>query len=167
MNRDSFIYFPVWMSFFLLKTPVLLEFELCLKVCATLWLAYFTENTVWCHFVVYTHLFCHCFTIFQYINLYCMLRLFPVSGYQFWSSCECSSPCLKKICLFVFGCAGSLLLCAGFLWLQWAGTTSGCSVWSSYHRGFFFCRARALGHAVFKWQLMALEWWLSSCEAWT
>ena len=45
----------------------------------------------------------------------------------------------KKFYLFIFGHAGSLLLCSGFLWLQRVG--------SSYCRGFSCCRAWALEHA--------------------
>ena len=70
----------------LLETPVSLEFELCSMVCATLRLAYFTENTVRCRFVVYTHLFCHCLTIFQCINSYCILAFLLLLHFEVVSS---------------------------------------------------------------------------------
>ena len=44
------------------------------------------------------------------------------------------------IILFIFGCAGSLLLCSGFLYLQQAGATFCCSAWASH-----YCGAWALG----------------------
>ena len=44
-----------------------------------------------------------------------------------------------------FGCVGSLLLCAGFLWLQRAGATLCCGARASHCSGFSCCRARALG----------------------
>ena len=38
---------------------------------------------------------------------------------------------LKYIYLFIFGCVGSSLLCAGFLWLRRAGATLCCGVQAS------------------------------------
>ena len=48
---------------------------------------------------------------------------------------------------FTFGCTGSSLLHAGFLWLQPSGTTvySGARAWPSCCGGFSCCRVRALG----------------------
>ena len=46
---------------------------------------------------------------------------------------------------FVYGCAGSLLLHAGFLQLWGAGATLGCSVQSSHCGAFSCCGAQALG----------------------
>ena len=51
----------------------------------------------------------------------------------------------KLFNLFIFGCVGSLLLHAGFLWLWRAGATLCCGAWASHCRGFSCCRARALG----------------------
>ena len=51
---------------------------------------------------------------------------------------------LKRL-LFVFGCAGSSLLCLGFLGLWQAGVTLCYDVWSSYCGDFSCCGARALG----------------------
>ena len=45
---------------------------------------------------------------------------------------------------FVLGCAWCLLLQADFLWLQWAGVTSCCSVWASHCRFIPCCWAHAL-----------------------
>ena len=47
--------------------------------------------------------------------------------------------------LFIFGCFGSSLLCAGFLQLRRAGATLCCSVRASQCGGFSCCGARALG----------------------
>ena len=46
---------------------------------------------------------------------------------------------------FIFGCVGSLLLCAGFLWLRRAGATLRCGAQASHCGGFSCCGARALG----------------------
>ena len=50
--------------------------------------------------------------------------------------------------IFIFGCVGSLLLCAGFLWLLQAGATLRCGAWASHCSGFSYCGARALGMQV-------------------
>ena len=47
--------------------------------------------------------------------------------------------------LFIFGCIGSSLLCAGFLQLRQAGATLHCSVRASHCSGFSCCGAQALG----------------------
>ena len=52
------------------------------------------------------------------------------------------------IYLFIFGCVGSSLLCAGFLWLRWAGATLHCGARASHWGGFSCCGARALGTSV-------------------
>ena len=44
-----------------------------------------------------------------------------------------------------FGCIGSSLLCAGFLWLRRAGATLHCGARASHCGGFSCCGARALG----------------------
>ena len=49
---------------------------------------------------------------------------------------------LKKI---FFGCIGSSLRHAGFLWLQQASATLRCGAWASHCGGFSCCRAWALG----------------------
>ena len=59
--------------------------------------------------------------------------------------------------LFIFGCIGSSLLCAGFLQLQRAGATLHCSV-RSPHCGFSCCRAWALG----AWALVVVACGLQS-----
>ena len=53
----------------------------------------------------------------------------------------------KKINLFVFifGCVGSSLLCAGFLQLRRAGATLRCGARASCCRGFSCCGTWALG----------------------
>ena len=70
------------------------------------------------------------------------------------------------IYLFIFGCVGSSLLCAGFLQLLRAGTTLHCGARASHCSGFSCCRAWALGARGFSscgtW---ALERRLSSCGA--
>ena len=47
--------------------------------------------------------------------------------------------------LFLFGCIGSLLLCAGFLQLRRAGATLPCGAQASHCGGFSCCGAWALG----------------------
>ena len=47
--------------------------------------------------------------------------------------------------IFIFGCFGSLLLFAGFLWLRRAGATLRCGAQPSHCSGFSYCGARALG----------------------
>ena len=51
----------------------------------------------------------------------------------------------KFIYLFIFGCVGSSLLRAGFLWLWQAGVTLSCGERPSHCGGFSCCGARALG----------------------
>ena len=51
------------------------------------------------------------------------------------------SQCLN---VYLFGCTGSLLLCAGFLWLWRAGATLGCGAWASHFGGFSCYGAQAL-----------------------
>ena len=46
--------------------------------------------------------------------------------------------------IFIFGCIGSSLLRAGFLYLWRAGATLGCRVRASHCGGFSCCKARAL-----------------------
>ena len=81
---------------------------------------------------------------------------------------------LLKIYLFIFGCVGSLLLCAGFLWLRPAGGYSlRCGVQASHCGGFSCCGAWALGAqasvvvalGLSSCGLWALERRLSSCGA--
>ena len=61
----------------------------------------------------------------------------------------------KIIYLFIFGCAGSLLLCGLFSRCGEWGLLSSCSMRSSHCGGFSCCRAGALGHAG-----------LSCCSVW-
>ena len=51
------------------------------------------------------------------------------------------------VCMYVFiyGCVGSSLLRAGFLYLWRAGATLHCGAQASHCGGFSCCRARALG----------------------
>ena len=49
------------------------------------------------------------------------------------------------IYLFIYGCVGSSLLHAGFLWLRRAGAALRCGAWASHCGGFSCCRAQALG----------------------
>ena len=53
--------------------------------------------------------------------------------------------CFLFFNLFIFGCIGSLLLCAGFLSLRRAGSTLRCGEWACHCGGFSCCGARALG----------------------
>ena len=77
------------------------------------------------------------------------------------------------IYLFIFGCVGSLVPCAGFLQLQRAGATLCCGAQVSHCGGFFCCGARALGaqasvavaRELSSCGLWALEHRLSSCGA--
>ena len=56
--------------------------------------------------------------------------------------------------LFIYGCAGSLLLCMDFLYFQQMGSTLFHSVQISHCDGFSCCRAQALKHG------------LSNCGTW-
>ena len=75
--------------------------------------------------------------------------------------------------LFIFGCVGSSLLCAGFLQLRRAGATLCCGVWVSHCGGFSYCGAQALGaqasvvvaRGLRSCGSQALERRLSSCGA--
>ena len=51
----------------------------------------------------------------------------------------------KKTCCFIFGCAESLLLHVGFLYLPGAGANLPCHAGASHCHGFSCCRAWALG----------------------
>ena len=63
------------------------------------------------------------------------------------------------IYLFMFGCVGSLLLCAGFLKLSRVGATLRCGAWASHCGGFSCCRAGALG----AWASVVVACGLNSC----
>ena len=45
---------------------------------------------------------------------------------------------------FIYGCAGSLLMCTGFLYLRQVGANSSCSGWASHCCGFSCCSSWAL-----------------------
>ena len=62
--------------------------------------------------------------------------------------------CLKTVYLFIFGCAGSLLVWAFSSCSEW-GLLSSCGAQSSHCGGFSCYRAQALGHTGF-----------SSCDVW-
>ena len=63
---------------------------------------------------------------------------------------------------FIFGCTGSLLLCSGFLQLQWVGATLHCSVQASHCSGFSCCGAQILG----TWASVFAAQGLNRCSAW-
>ena len=67
-----------------------------------------------------------------------------------------------KLIYFIFGCVGSSLLCAGFLYLWQAGATLRCGTWASHCGGFSCCRAQALG----TWASVVVVQRLSSCGLW-
>ena len=52
------------------------------------------------------------------------------------------------IYLFICGCIGSSLLCAGFLQLRPAGATVHCSAWASHCGGFSCCGAWAQARSL-------------------
>ena len=71
---------------------------------------------------------------------------------------------LGDFLLLIYGCAGSLLFCVGFLSLGRVGATLRCGVQPSHCGGFFCCRAQALGRTGFSsCGSLALEHRLSSC----
>ena len=78
--------------------------------------------------------------------------------------------CFSKIlfiCLFIFGCTESSLLCKAFLQLWWKGATVHCGAWASHCRGFSCCRAQALEHAGFSSRsAWALKHRLRTCGLW-
>ena len=53
-------------------------------------------------------------------------------------------PGKRYLFIFIFGYAGSSLLCMGFLWKWWAGLLSSRGVWASHCRGLSCCRAQVL-----------------------
>ena len=55
----------------------------------------------------------------------------------------------KYTYIFIFGCAGSLLLLGLFSRYEKRGLLSSCGVRASHCSGFSCCRAQALGHAGF------------------
>ena len=70
---------------------------------------------------------------------------------------------------FIFGCIGSLLLCASFLYLQRMGTTLHCGAQPSHCGGFSCCLLWSTGsrHASFgSCGSQALEHRFSCCGAW-
>ena len=75
--------------------------------------------------------------------------------------------CYNFIHAFIFGCAGSPLLCGLFSSCRKWESPSSCGVWASRGGGFSSCRARALAHsgcsALGSW---ALEHRLNSCDTW-
>ena len=60
---------------------------------------------------------------------------------------------LKRLFIFIFGCAGSSLLCWLFFSCEWG--LLGCHTQDSHHSGFSCCRTQALEHTAF-----------SSCSIW-
>ena len=69
----------------------------------------------------------------------------------------CSSSSFLKY-LFIFGFTGSLFLLHGLF--------SSCSVWASHCGGFFYCRARSLGHRGFSiCSTWAQQLWLLGSRA--
>ena len=79
-----------------------------------------------------------------------------------------------KFYLFIFGCIGCSLLCAGFLQLRRAGATLCCGARASHCSGFPCCGTWALGtwasavaaRGLSSCGSQALERRLSSCGAW-
>ena len=70
------------------------------------------------------------------------------------------------IMLFIFGCAGSSLLCGHFSSCGKQGLLFSCSVRASRCNGFSCCRARVLGHSGFSsCSSQFLEHRLGSCGA--
>ena len=66
----------------------------------------------------------------------------------------------KFIYLFIiFGCVGSSLLRAGFLWSRQAGAALRCGAWASHCGGFSCCGGRALG----AWTSVVAACGLGSC----
>ena len=74
---------------------------------------------------------------------------------------------LFLIMLFIFGCAGSSLLCGHFSSCGERGLLSSCRVHVSHCNGFSCCRARVLGHSSFSTcSSQPLEHRLNSRGAW-
>ena len=68
--------------------------------------------------------------------------------------------------IFIFGCVGSSLVCAGFLQLWRAGATLRCGAQASHCSGFACCGAWAQGTQAQQFGMGALERRLSSCSTW-
>ena len=69
------------------------------------------------------------------------------------------------IYLFIFGCIGSLLLCAGFLQLRQAGATLCCVTRASHCSGSSCCGARALGAGFSSCGTWAQQLWFVGSRA--
>ena len=70
------------------------------------------------------------------------------SGQEYWRYTSLS---LWKFLWFFFffnGCAGSSLLCSGFLWFRWVRATSHWGAWASHWVDISCCRAHALSSRV-------------------
>ena len=97
----------------------------------------------------------------------------PSSHIGHWVSLPDQAKIVSTSGLFFLVCIGSLLLCAGFLYLQRAGATLHCSARASHCGGFSCCRARARGvqasvvvaHGLSSHGTWALEHRFSSCGA--
>ena len=99
-----------------------------------------------------------------------------LSFFLFLSFSLSLSLCLSvslSLSFFLFGCIGSSLLRAGFLWLRRVGATLCCGARASHCGGFSCCGAWALGvrasvvvaRELSSRGLRALERRLSSCGA--
>ena len=75
--------------------------------------------------------------------------------------------CFFNFYVFIFGCAGSLMLCGLRAGCHERGLLSSCSAWASRCGGFSLCRAWAPGPVGFSsCSSQALEHRLNSCGVW-
>ena len=89
------------------------------------------------HFPLYA-IPCLCYPVFAFILLIYLLLLF--------------------FYLLLFGCIGSSLLRAGFLWLPRAGATLRCGARASHCSGFSCCGSRALGAQAYLLRGYGIIW---------
>ena len=97
------------------------------------------------------------------LNMMIVVRFLEMFFIRLWRFPSISSLLIFfLIHLFIYGCVGSSLLCAGFLQWRRVAATLCCGGRASHCGGFSCCRARALG----SWASVVVARGLSSCGSW-
>ena len=116
----------VWLFLNLIISDGNFSNNLHISCCHNPW-ALIWSFIIWCRFVMTFVCTLHCNNLMS-----------SATGVIITVLSQCWAVCL-------FGCTGSLFLCAGFLWLWQAGATLGCGAWASRFGGFSCCGVQALG----------------------